>query len=129
MDGVSLSELRSIGADARANQPAVHGYCYPTSKAIVRELLNRDGWSKRDAETRQVRLQANPNVKHEVATVRASKVTDADASGVVIVDATLDQYCTQNKETGKVRVALDSGDALQEVYVYETIESAPYYFG
>ena len=129
MNKVSLSELRSIGADARASQPAVHGYCYPTSRAIVRELLSRDGWSEGDAETRQVRLEANPSVKHEVAAVQASGVMETDSSGVIIVDATLDQYCKENKETGKVRVALDDRDALQAVYVYETIEGAPYYFG
>lgn len=122
---ITTAALEELAREKRAAQPEPYGYCYPTSKAIVRELRKEYGFGEREARIKEVRLGSAGTIRHYVAAVAGSCIEDTEYPGAVLVDATLDQYCIERKEAGDVKVALGERAEISAVNVF-LAEEAPY---
>lgn len=122
---VKVSEIRSIAESVRTSIPEAHGQCYPASRQIVRTLTREYNVSKESVSVKEV-LVSNKKLRHYVVSIYEDAVQDADFSGEMIVDVTLDQYCTENVENGDVGYGFGPRDSIDNVNMYFTSRDSPY---
>ena len=90
----------------------VYGCCIDISRYIAGELqtdIDEDMFEK-------VRCDINGEEMHYFVKVHVSCVSDCSyTDGYLFVDASIDQFCKEQKEIGRVTVSLDSYDELERV--------------
>lgn len=123
----TLDELESVAKAVREDEvDDPHGQCFPASKALRKRLVSEFGIGKNDLSIEEVRMGPSATRRHYVVAFPASEVSDSSASGRILIDITLDQYCTEYEEAGKVETSIGPKDNIPSVVIYETKSQAPY---
>lgn len=121
---VSQHTLSQIAGDVRSEYPDPHGQCFPASKQLKKEFekeLNVTGIT-----IEEVLMGPRATRRHYVVSFPASEVDDIDASGRILIDITLDQYCDEYKNEGKVKTSIGPKSEIPKVNIYPTKSHAPY---
>lgn len=125
MSSLTLDSLKKAGHDARANNSIleaiytdgrnVRGSCIPIANEMQDMLVYED---VPDEGVQKVRCFVLGEELHYCIAVDSSLISDTPhTSGMTLVDASIDQFCSEQKEEGNVDVALGSYDELPEVAV------------
>lgn len=119
-------EILNIANKVRDNLSESYGQCFPASKELKNELAINTEADKSEIEIEEVRMGPAATIRHYVVAYPARKISDTDASGRILVDITLDQYCTEYEEQGKVETSIGPKSNIPDVNLYETKEASPY---
>lgn len=119
-------ELLSLAEQVRNTLDTSHGQCFPASKQLKKELAKNTDANKSEIDIEEVRMGQAGTLRHYVVAYPASQVNDVDTYGRVIIDITLDQYCDEFKEQGKVEATIGPKSDIPDINFYETKENAPY---
>lgn len=119
-------DLISIAEEVRQTLDTSHGQCFPASKKLKKELASQTKASKDEIDIEEVRMGRSGTLRHYVVAYPASHIEDVDAYGRVLLDITLDQYCDEFKDQGKVEASIGPKSDIPDVNLYETKETAPY---
>ena len=65
-------------------------------------------------------------LRHYVVAFPANHIEDCSALGRVIIDITLDQYCTEFEEQGLVETSIGTKDDIPNVCIFQTKKQSPY---
>lgn len=125
-DTVTLEEVQDIAQSVRESLESVHGQCYPASKTLCEELVSQTPAESESVEIEEVRVGKRGTIRHYVVAYPAKLVSDSDADGRILIDVTLDQYCTEFEEAGRVKTSLGPRDSIPDVNIYESKGAAPY---
>ena len=121
---VTENELHQIATQVRANYPDTHGQCYPASKELKKTLERKLDVTGLKIE--EVLMGPHATRRHYVVAFPANKVEDINTHGRIIIDITLDQYCTEYEDAGKVETSIGPQSSIPEVNIYPTKSHAPY---
>lgn len=110
---ITADELTELGRIARAERDEIVGSC--RNIALRVQELARDRHDVR-IEVRELQIGERRDT-HFVNIVNSDDYA-GDVSGRVLVDASLDQFCTENQHKEGVRVDLGPRRTLPEVAVY-----------
>lgn len=127
MDGekqIHTSTLKSIGYKARDDNSIlgsldldgqnVRGNCIDIARHIMRKLINRHRIPS-DA-TGGIRCDVRDKEMHYLVFLDLRYVEDLEESeGQLYIDASIDQFCEEQKEIGRVDVSLGSYEDLPRV--------------
>lgn len=120
---VTRGEIHTLGQQVRNSIKEPYGYCYPSSKQLQKKLKSQTEATMAEIRIEEVEVGTE---KHYVVAFPAKYVTDIDTNGRIIIDVTLDQYCTENVECGAVQTAIDSRDNIDPINIFPTKAEAPY---
>lgn len=124
---VTREELIDIASSVRESEvDDPHGQCWPASKSLKKELIAQTDATKDEVEIEEVLMGSSATIRHYVVSFPASYVEDVDTYGRVILDITLDQYCTEFEEADKVETSIGARKDIPAVNFYPTKELAPY---
>lgn len=105
-------EIREVGRNARSAVPCIAGNCRHIATDVQRQM----------DETYSVHVEV---VETQVGEKRDTHYVNklparhyADASDPVLIDAALDQFCTENQHREDVRVDFGPRDYLPDVAIY-----------
>lgn len=121
---VTTEELREMGREARRNNAIleytefegtkIRGCCMEVADEIVTRL-SEYGFAKDCLHKWRCQV-GDANELHYAVALPCDAVTDIEAdSGLLIVDATLDQFCTEQQDLGRVETAFGAYDDLPAV--------------
>lgn len=119
-------ELIEIAEQVRSTLDTSHGQCFPASKKLKKQLAKSTEVSKEDIEIEEVYMGPSATIRHYVVAYPASNVDDIETYGRVLIDITLDQYCDEFKNQGKVEVSLGPKSNIPDVNFYEVKDASPY---
>ena len=125
MNTLTVDKLKKAGHDARGNNSVletvdicgrnIRGSCIPIANEMQDALTSKD---VPDEGVQKVRCFVLGEELHYCIAVDSSLISDTPhTSGMTLVDASIDQFCSEQKEEGNVDVALGSYDELPEVAV------------
>lgn len=123
----SLSKIKDIAQQVRyekVDEP--YGQCFPASKALKKKLLEKFDVNREEVNIEEVMMGERATRRHYVVAFPACYVEDTSSKGRIIIDITLDQYCTEYEDAGKVKTSIGSKETIPEVVIYETKSQAPY---
>lgn len=122
----TVLDLEAIAYSVREELDEVHGYCWPASKTLKKQLVIGT-----DAESHEVSIEevlvGSSGCRHYVVAYPARYVEDMDVDGRIIIDITLDQYSDENLDAGLVKESVEDKIDLRPVYIFRTKSDAPYY--
>lgn len=120
-------KILEIAEDARSQLDTSYGQCHPASKSLKKKLAEKTEANKDDIEIEEVRMNRSQTIRHYVVAYPTKNIDDVDAYGRVLIDITLDQYCTKFEEQGKVETSIGPKDNIPNVNFYESKEVSPYF--
>lgn len=126
MESVTLSELKEIATQVREEYSEVHGQCYPASKRLMKAYTSKLGVDKDEIEISEVRMGDAGTIRHYVVAFPARYVSDSPSMGRILIDITLDQYCNEYKEAGKVETSIGPKENIPNVLISESVQHSPY---
>jgi hypothetical protein len=124
---VSLSEIKNIAQkvrDKKIDEP--YGQCFPASKALKKRLLKEFNVDKEKINIEEVMMGKRATRRHYVVAFPAHYVEDTSSKGRILIDITLDQYCTEYEQAGKVKTSIGPKETIPKAVIYETKSQAPY---
>ena len=121
---IHTSELKSIGYKARDENSIlgslnldgqnVRGSCIDISKYIIQRLINRHRIPS-DA-TGGLRCDVRGNEMHYLVYLDLRYIEDLkESEGQLYIDASIDQFCDEQKEIGRVDISLGPYDSIPRV--------------
>lgn len=121
------ADLITIAESVRENVvDDPHGQCFPASKALKKRLISETPADADEVEIEEVLIGPHATIRHYVVSYPANKLSDVDTYGRVLLDITLDQYCTEFEEEGKVETSIGPKDEIPNVNFYQNKELSPY---
>ena len=125
MREVTVSQLKSAGYQARdqnsilgdldLNGQNVRGQCIEVSRSLKKHLIKQNGLSENAVE--KVRCKVGSEIHYFVA-VRSNVIEDINSdSGKTFIDASIDQFCDEQKEIDRVKTSFGSYSDLERVAV------------
>jgi hypothetical protein len=111
----SQDTLRDIGEDVRAGLEAPIGNCGTASKRFKHALKQAYGIS---ADVRTLAV-GEARQTHIVNTVACEEIAGCPDAGRLLVDCTLDQFCSENQDHRDIMVDLGLRSTLPEVGIFE----------
>lgn len=113
MTELSPPTLRNLGTEARGEYTEITGNCRNIALDIQTLLRTRF-----DVSVDVVELQVGTRRDtHYVNKLDSEHFTDAD-KGVILLDAALDQFCTENQHHDEIRVDFGPRETLPAVALY-----------
>ncbi len=119
------SKIRKIGFEARKYIKEPHGYCYKASKYIVEKIKNEYGLTDDDICIYEALVGECGTIKHYVVKLKSEFLSRNYSSYTVLIDVTLDQYCSKNKNEGHVKVSFGPKENIDKVNIFN-FSNAPY---
>lgn len=113
MTELSPEILRLTGTEIRDTHTDIIGECYSISQELQTVLNNRFNVHLDIIETRVGELRDT----HYVLKLAGTNFT-AHTDGDILIDATLDQFCTENQHHDDVRVDFGRRSSLPSVAIY-----------
>lgn len=123
---VTVLDLESIAFSVRDELDEVHGYCWPASKSLKKQLVLYTEAESHEVDIEEV-LVGSSGRRHYVVAYPARYVEEMDVDGRIIIDVTLDQYSDENLDAGLVEESVEDEIDLRPVYIFRTKADAPYY--
>lgn len=111
---LTTDTLRIVGREIRRNLPQIKGQCRTASQRF-KSALDRD--YNTPCDIREVRV-GEARDTHFVNTLDTSYLADVDGSARVIVDTTLDQFCSENQGYPDINIDLGPQQWLPAVGIY-----------
>lgn len=111
----SRDTLRDIGEDVRSGFETSIGNCSTASKRFQHALKQAYDIS---AEIRPLSV-GETRQTHIVNTVACEEVAGCPDAGHLLIDCTLDQFCSENQDHHDIKVDLGPRSTLPEVGIYE----------
>lgn len=122
---VTVRDLESIAAAVRDDLSEIHGYCWPASNELQKQLATKTNADRSEISVEEV-LVGTAGCRHYVVAYPARYVEDLDASGRIIIDITLDQYSDANVADGLVKASVEDSIDLRPIYIFRQKSDAPY---
>lgn len=126
MTSLTPQIIRNTAKEARSNHATPLGNCYSISHRF-QELLNT--WFHISADVVETQIGEIRDT-HFINKLPATHYADSDDYGDILIDASLDQFCTENQHHDDIRVDLGPRNTLPHVAIYPpgTEERALWYY-
>lgn len=112
-------QLREFALQARKMETRIKGMCYEICHNIGNILIDNGMPYTGDPYTvEHKRVGDNNEEKHFILILDGKYVQGVDETEEVYIDASLDQFCEENKQDGLVDISLGACSDIQEVYIY-----------
>lgn len=124
MTGITKSRLKSIGYEARDEHAIlgdaniegcnVRGCCVEITEYIYTHLIDQTPVPK--SEVTAIKCQVNGEEMHYIVSINAEYVSDYPIDdGEIYIDASIDQFCTEQEEINRVNLSFGSYEDMERV--------------